>query len=123
MKTQMRQMRTIRRPATGLLVCAAIGVSSLAFGQTPATPTEPSVRYVAIGCLSRQGTAAAPRFVVTDTRGNTSTVYRLTGDAAVLAPHVGHTVEVAGALTTPAGTGQSILKVNSLVWIASSCKR
>ena len=123
MKTQMLQMRSILRVTTGVLVSTAIGVSSLAFGQTPSAPPEPGVRYVAIGCLTRQGTAAAPRFVVTDTRGNASTAYRLTGDATMLAPHIGHTVEVAGTLTTPAGTRQDTLKVNSLVWIASSCKR
>ena len=108
-----------------LTLSASIFVSAFSFGQTPprgAATTAPSARFVAIGCLSQQGTAAAPRYVVTDTRGDTRTVYRLTSDAAVLGPHVGHTVEVSGPLATSAGA-QNVLKVNTLVWIASTCKK
>ncbi len=95
------------------------GLSPSVVGQTAATPP---TQYVVIGCLARQGTAAAPRFVLTDPRGEKPTTYRVQGDAAQLAPHVGHTVEVAGTLTAPATpAGQYVLKVGSLAWIASSC--
>ncbi len=95
------------------------GLSPIVLGQTAATPP---TRYVAIGCLTRQGTAAAPRFVLTDPRGEKPTAYRVQGDTAQLAPHVGHTVEVAGTLTAPATpAGQYVLKATSLAWIASNC--
>ena len=80
----------------------------------------PAGRYGAIGCLTREGTAAAPRYVVTDKRS--TTVYRIDGDRQLLARHVGHTVEVAGTLTPIAGTSRYTMKMVSLVWIASSCE-
>jgi hypothetical protein len=78
--------------------------------------------YTAIGCLTRLGTAAAPRYVITDRRGDNPTVYRLNGDATDLARHVGHTIEVKGPLTPAPGSSQSVLKVTALVWISSSCR-
>jgi hypothetical protein len=62
--------------------------------------------------------------VITDTRGGSPTTYRLDGDAAELARHIGHTVEVSGPIVQPrpGATGPSVLKVGSLVWIASSCR-
>lgn len=105
----------------GFTMAAVLVATALLHGQTaPARQggsTAPTGRYTAIGCLTRQGTAAAPRYVVTDPRGTKPTVYRLEGDAALLAVHVGHTVEVTGPMR-PNG----MLRVNSLVWIASSCK-
>ena len=60
--------------------------------------------------------------MLTDPRGEKPTVYRIQGDAAQLAPHVGHTVEVAGTLTATATlVGQYVLKASSLAWIASNC--
>lgn len=100
----------------------AAGVSVTAQSRADSASTAPNGRYVVIGCLTRQGTAAAPRFVLTDPRGEKPTVYRIQGDAAQLTPHVGHTVEVAGTLTAPAAPGcQYVLKSASLAWIASSC--
>lgn len=108
-------MRNVFALALGLVV----GLSPIVMGQTAAAPP---TRYVAIGCLSRQGTTAAPRFVLTDPRGEKPTVYRVQGDVAQLAPHVGHTVEVAGTLAAPATpAGQYVLRASSLAWIASSC--
>ena len=105
-----------------------VALSMLASAQSGSAPTTASGarRYVVIGCLSREGTAAAPRFVLTDPRGDRPTVYRLTGDAALLAPHVGHTVEAAGSITTPAAPGRGTpssptLKVDSLVWLSTAC--
>lgn len=95
-------------------------MSAVVSAQTASTLLAPANRFVAIGCLTRQGTASQPRFVVVDTR-QPSTTYRLSGDAALLAPHVGHAVEVVGPITA-AGT-QPTLKVNSLTWLASTCKK
>jgi|GEM_PF-5703765 len=107
------------RLTTALTLGLVLGLSPIVLGQTAAAPL---TRYVAIGCLTRQGTAAAPRFVLTDPRGEKPTVYRIQGDAAQLTPHVGHTVEVAGTLTAPATPGgQYVLKAGTLAWIASSC--
>jgi len=100
----------------------AAGLSVSAQSRADSDSTAPNGRYVVIGCLTRQGTAAAPRFVLTDPRGEKPTVYRVQGDTALLMPHVGHTVEVAGALTAPATpAGQYVLKAGSLAWIASKC--
>jgi hypothetical protein len=98
-----------------------LGVAPLALAQTGATrPAPANGRYVAIGCLTKQGTGSTARYVVTDPRGDKPTVYRLQGDTELLQRHVGHTVEVAGALTT--GT-VGTLTVRSLVWISSSCRK
>jgi hypothetical protein len=117
------------RATAALCFSAALAATGVvAHGQAP--PARPAVdstgqRYVAIGCLSRQGTAASPRYVITDTRGGSPINYRLDGDAAELARHVGHTVEVSGPLAQPraGATGTRVLKVSSLVWVASSCHR
>jgi len=117
------------RAIAALCVSAALAASgAVVHGQgAAAQPTGASTapRYVAIGCVSRQGTAASPRYVITDTRGGSPTTYRLDGDAAELARHVGHTVEVSGPIVQPrpGATGPSVLKVGSLVWIASSCTK
>jgi hypothetical protein len=100
---------------------ALVALSTLTYGQT--APMPPG-RFVAIGCVTKQGTGTAARYLLTDRRGETATTYRLQGDAAQLEPHVGHTVEAAGPLTPPtAGSRQYVLKVSSLTWIASTCKR
>jgi hypothetical protein len=114
------------RTPTGLTLSVVMGLSTVVLGQTAATrPAAPAAsgRYVAIGCISRQGTTAAPRYVITDPRGGTPTVYRLDGSAAMLEPHVGHTVEVAGPIVSAAGATTQTLKVNSIVWLASACKK
>ncbi|MGC4081908.1 MAG: hypothetical protein QM736_07325 [Vicinamibacterales bacterium] len=86
--------------------------------------TSPTGRYVAIGCLTKQGSGNTTRYLVTDTRGNTPTIYRLQGDAAQLERHVGHTVEATGSLNTPsAGTTQYTLRVTDVVWLATGCKK
>jgi hypothetical protein len=50
-------------------------------------------------------------------------VYRLDGDRALLERHVGHTIEVSGTLTPVAGSNRHTMKVSSLVWIASTCRK
>ena len=110
----------------GLVLSAAVALSTLVFAQAPppraATATS-GVRFVAIGCLSQQGTGTARRYVITDRRGDAPTVYRLIGDAAALAQHVGHTMEASGTLAASASAGPNALTVTSLVWIASTCKK
>lgn len=112
-----------------LLIVLALAVSTsgaalLAQTRANSSSTSPSGRYGAIGCLARQGTGTASRFTIIDKRGDRPTTYRVQGDAELLTKHVGHTVEVMGSLTPPAaGTGQYTLRVNNLVWIASSCAR
>jgi hypothetical protein len=82
-------------------------------------------RFVVIGCVSRAASTAP--FVLTDTRGDQPTAYRLEGDASKLDLHVGHTLEVSGILSPspPAGGGGNattlVLKVESLTWIAKTC--
>lgn len=109
-------------------VAVALALSTLASAQSGSAPTTASGarRYVAIGCVSREGTAAAPRYLLTDSRGDRPTVYRLTGDATLLAQHVGHTVEVGGGLATPAAAARGsastpTLTVESLVWLSATC--
>ncbi len=111
----------MRHAALALIVLTCAASALFAQASTGSASTTSATRYVAIGCLTRQGTAAAPRFVLTDPRGEKPTVYRIQGDATLLAPHVGHTVEVAGTLTASATGGQYVLKAGSLAWIASSC--
>src|SRR5829696_6946430 len=95
---------TMRAIAVWCVSAALAATGVVVHGQSP--PARPSVastgqRYVAIGCLSRRGTATSPRYVVTDTRGGSQTMYRLDGDATELARNVGHTVEISGALVQP----------------------
>ena len=115
------------RTAIAFTLCVA-GLSANLLGQT--APRAPGVsgerRQVAIGCISREGTAASPRYVLTDARGDRPTIYRLEGDRATLERHVGHHVEVAGPLPRASAGGRGAaptLQVNSLVWIASTCRR
>jgi hypothetical protein len=112
------------RIIVALALLIGLGLPSAASSQTTTRPAPaPAGRFVAIGCLTRQGTAPAARYLITDPRSTPPTVYRLDGDAAALAAHVGHTVEVAGPLTPAATSGTpDRLKVTSLVWIASRCR-
>jgi hypothetical protein len=108
------------RTATITLGTVLFGLT-LAHAQVPSSIRPiPQGRYGAIGCLTRQGTAAARRYVVTDKR--TGEVYRLDGDRALLERHVGHTVETSGTLTRIAGSNRYTMKVASLVWLAASCE-
>ena len=109
-----------------VLFTATLGLCPLAAAQTaPARTQVPAVgHFAAIGCLTRQGTVAAPRYVVTDTRSEKPAVYRISGDAEWLARHVGHTVEVSGGLSPPAAAGgQYALKAESVAWLASTCTK
>ena len=116
------------RAATALTLGVAVGLSALASAQgrsAQPSPASGARRYVAIGCISRQGTAAAPRYMLTDSRGDSPATYRLTGDATLLAQHIGHSVEVAGSLESPAPAGRGAatrgLKAEAIVWLSTTC--
>src|SRR5262245_66191705 len=122
----------MRRPArvVGALVtgitCAVLA-AHVSAGQRERTPPPNPDRYVILGCISRQPSAArgAATYLLTDTRGETPVIYRLNGDTAALDFHVGHYVEVAGPLTAPArgaspGAGALVIKVERLAYLAKA---
>jgi hypothetical protein len=121
-----REFAVRMRTTTAFIASVVIGLSGTAMAQTTTTRRAAGVssgRFVAIGCLTKQGTGAAVRYLLTDRRGDAPTTYRLQGDRAQLEPQVDHTVEAAGPLSPPpAGSRQYVLRVNSLTWLASSCK-
>ena len=84
-------------------------------------------RAVVIGCISREGTGQASRYVVTDTRPKPPAQYRLEGDADLLRFHVGHLVEIAGAVAAgKAGGGTAsagTLKVEALTYLSTTCTK
>lgn len=86
------------------------------------TSTAPSGRYVAIGCLSKQGAGAAARYQLTDPRGEKPTTYRLQGNREQLDRLVGRTVEAAGALAPASAAGPFSMTVHSLVYVAATCR-
>ena len=110
---------------------AALGAAATLFAQNPArlpaATSQAPGRYVAIGCLSRQAPSATgkPAFVLTDNRGDKPTIYQVEGDEKQLALHVGHYLELSGALsrTKTAGGELLVLKVEQLIWIASTCAK
>jgi len=104
--------------------------------QAPAAGARAAGRIIVIGCVTRETTGAAARgrgaattarLILTDTRTDPPTAYRLEGDQAALALHVGHTVEIDGALSSTPGAGRGAaaargLKVGSLTWISTNCQ-
>ena len=110
---------------------AALSAAATLFAQNPARlPAETAQaprRYVAIGCLSREASSAAgkPAFVLTDNRGDKPTIYRVEGDEKQLDLHVGHYLELSGALSrTKTASGELlVLKVEQLIWVASTCSK
>ena len=110
---------------------AALSAAATLFAQNPApVPAETSQaprRYVAIGCLSREAPSAAGKsaFVLTDPRGDKPTIYRVEGDEKQLDLQVGHYLELSGALSrTKTASGELlVLKVEQLIWIASTCPK
>jgi hypothetical protein len=127
--------------AIGAMACTAT-VGLLAQTQAPpglqATPVN-ARRFVVIGCIrgetqsstaSNPRAASGPRFILTDTRSDPPSIYRLDGDDTTLNFHVGHTVEIAGPLSVGAGAGNGpdgvapvtrVLTVVSLTYLATSC--
>ena len=90
----------------------------------PGRTTAGSGNVIVIGCVSRQGEGASAAFIITDPRPKPPAQYRLDGDADLLRMHVGHTLEVGGALTAAsggAGAATPTLKVQSLTYISTTC--
>ena len=124
-------MRRSARFTTVLAVattCAVLAVHVSA-QQREGSRSANTDRYVVLGCVSRRPAAArgTSTYLVTDTRGEKPTVYRLDGDTATLDFHVGHLVEIAGPLSTPARGGASaagralVIKVERLSYISKDC--
>jgi hypothetical protein len=127
--------------ASAAIVCAAtIGLS--ATQTAPQNPGQAATarKYVVIGCISREGQStpsagraapARPAFTITDMRGDPPATYRLDGDAEQLGLHVGHTVEIAGPVTTGPGargggnmsSAVATLAVQSLTYISTTCPK
>jgi hypothetical protein len=85
--------------------------------------------FIVIGCISREGRDAAETFVITDSRATPPAQYRLQGDTDLLRIHVGHTVEIGGPMTPApngrggASTAAPALKVQSLIYISTTCSQ
>jgi hypothetical protein len=118
--------RLVAAFAAGLVVgCAAPAFAQRGLGQGGPAPTGSSI---VLGCISREaspargGQPAASTYTIRDPRGEGST-YRLAGDEEMLRLHVGHSVEIRGALTpVPArGGGLATLKIQSLTYISPTC--
>ena len=118
-------------------VAALYALGVLAYAGAVQAQTAPATgRFVVIGCVSAPAALAAvpdaaagpSRFVITDTRGEEPTMYRLDGDASKLKIHVGHTLEVLGSLSPGSSTARDpsarapVLKVEKIVWLAASCR-
>jgi hypothetical protein len=83
-------------------------------------------RAIVIGCVGREGTGQAARFVITDTRPQAPVQYRLDGDTDLLRFHVGHLVEIAGPVAVVKGSGGTTagtLKVEALTYLSMTCTK
>jgi hypothetical protein len=83
-------------------------------------------KSIVIGCVSSEGQATSPTFVISDSRAKPPARYRLDGHADLLQVHVGHTVEIGGPVTPATGTlsdghAAPTLKVESLAYISTTC--
>ena len=117
--------RTIRATILGTIWAAATGLAAAQTGNLKDTQLTPdrvaSGRAIVIGCVSRE---RAGQFLITDTRARPPAQYRLEGNADLLRFHVGHTVEIAGPVTTArrgAGAGAGTLTVEALTYLSTTC--
>ena len=125
--------------AIGVIACTAT-VGLVAQTATPQRSASENTRhFVVIGCVSREtqgattanlGAATGARFIITDMRGGHASVYRLDGEQSQLDIHVGHTLEIAGPISSArssAGRGPNadapVLTVESLTYISRSCQK
>jgi hypothetical protein len=103
-------MRASRLACTTLM---AVVLAAMAWTTIPAIAAE---RYVVIGCVSRD---AQRNIVITDTRTEPPTVYRLSGsDETTLTFHIGHTLEIAGQIIP--GPPKA-LTIEQLTYISTTC--
>jgi len=128
------------RAAVAAIACSATIGSAAGQTATPQDPARSSTRdRVVIGCVGRMERGAgvpATTFTITDMRATPPSNYRLDGDADQLRPHVGHTVEIAGSITSASSASASsagggamasgsmpALKVRSLTYISTTCSK
>jgi hypothetical protein len=103
-------MRALRLACTALF---ALVVAAIIWTSFPAIAAE---RFIVIGCVSRD---AQRNIVITDTRTEPPTVYRLNGsDETTLTFHIGHTLEIAGQIIP--GPPKAIT-VDQLTYISTTC--
>lgn len=98
-----------------LLALAAIVLSTAAMAQTPAPR-----RYVAIGCVSLEA-GTTPTFILTDSRGEKPSKFKLDGDSQQLRMHVGHLLEIAGPISSDRPV--PVVKVQSLTYLSPRCQK
>ena len=123
--------RTIGATILGTLWATTIGLAAAQTGNLKDTQLNPDrvgtgQRAIVIGCVSREGTGQATRFVITDTRAETPVQFRLDGDADLLIFHVGHMVEIAGPVAAVKGRGAGTagtLKVEALTYLSTTCTK
>jgi hypothetical protein len=78
---------------------------------------------IVIGCISREGSGRASRFLLTDTRAQPPVQHRLDGDPDLLRFHVGHMVEIAAAKGAGRTASASALKVEALTYLSPTCTK
>ena len=136
--------RALRAAIAAIACSTTIGLPAekAATGQDPGQSS--TRNHVVIGCIGRVEQSSAPArgsaatsttFTITDLRGTPPSKYRLDGDAEQLRLHVGHTVEITGPITSSsngrdgsnvpsgamAGASMPTLKVESLIYISTTC--
>jgi hypothetical protein len=91
-------------------------LAAIAWTLIPAIPGSAAERFIVIGCVSRD---AQRNIVITDTRTEPPTVYRLNGsDETTLTFHIGHTLEIAGQIIP--GPPKA-LAIEQLTYISTTC--
>jgi cytochrome c-type biogenesis protein CcmE len=120
-----------RTIAAAIGVAMWIGLAAAQTGKLKDTQLNPDgvaagKRAVVIGCVSRDGSGQAARYLISDTRMKTPVQYRLDADPDLLRFHVGHMVEIAGSLAAArgaVGTGAGTIKVEALTYLSMTCTR
>jgi hypothetical protein len=121
--------------AVAAIACSTaigFGAGQIAAPQDPArSSTRDRVVIGCVGRLERGEGVPATTYTITDMRATPPSKYRLDGDADQLRLHVGHTVEVAGSITSASSAGDGAvasvslpaLKVRSLTYISTTCAK
>jgi len=124
--------------AIGAIWCSTSIFYSLGHATTFQNPGQDSTTAssVVIGCVGREESAPGapgvqPTFIITDNRGSPPLKYRLNGEAEQLRLHVGHTVEIAGRVSSPGGARETAgaasslptLNVKTLTYVSTTCSK
>jgi len=101
---------------TGTALVAVMLSTAIAWMLIPAIPGLAAERFTVIGCVSRD---AQRNIVITDTRTEPPTVYRLNGsDDTTLTFHIGHTLEIVGEIMP--GPPKAFT-IEQLTYISTTC--